>query len=81
MKESKWPKWIRIFYYRQDTNKNNGYRGSVNNQRMIAEVLDRLNIRQDSIISFEIDGELLNEDRLTNLFNWLEKEKREMEEK
>lgn len=75
----KWPKWIELRYYKQDSNAIMGYTGNAPNANILFQMFKKLNVSHSEIITFHINGKLANEEEKTDFYKWLNKTEKEIE--
>lgn len=80
-KKIKFPLWIRAYYYVPGEKSVKGYRSCANNNRVLFDQLDRLNISKENLIELKFEDKVLSDNEVDSLFKWIEKLRREREEK
>ncbi|MBT2718299.1 hypothetical protein [Bacillus sp. ISL-57] len=71
--EKKWPKYIELYYYDEDSGSIMGFRGFMNDAGMIMDVLFRYRITEPNLLRWMVNDTLLDEEGVSKMFVLYEK--------
>jgi hypothetical protein len=78
--EQKWPKWIRLLYYKGSNTGIVGYEGCANNAGMLLDTFNRLEVRMLDIVEMKVNDKKLTETEIVQFYKWLSTKRKELEE-
>ena len=79
--EKKWPKFIELQYYDENSGKIMGFSGFMNDSAMMLEVLFRYKITEPNLLRWMVNDTLLNNEGISKMFSLYEKYQKEIGEK
>lgn len=71
--EKKWPKFIELYYYDEDSGSIMGFCGFMNDVAMIMDVLFRYKITEPNLLRWMVNDTLLDNEGISKMFVLYEK--------